>query len=51
MIDHLKNKSAYIVGDIALFFDELLADYVFHIDYFNPYSIDTILFAVPIERE
>jgi FkbM family methyltransferase len=37
--------------NIALFLDELLTDYVFHIDYFNPYCIDTILFAVPIERE
>jgi len=37
--------------DIPIFLNELLADYVFHIKYFNPYCIDTIIFAVPIERQ
>ena len=37
--------------EIPLFIDELLTDYVYHIECFSPYCIDTILFAVPIERE
>ena len=37
--------------EIPLLIDELFTNYVYYIDYFNPYCIDTILFAVPIEKE
>ena len=36
---------------IPLYINDLVKDYVFHIDCFNPYCVDTILFAIPIERQ
>ena len=36
--------------EIPLYLNEQLTDYQYNIDYYNPYCIDTILYAVPIEK-
>ena len=36
---------------IPLFINDLVSDYIFHLDLINPFCIDTILFAVPAERQ
>ena len=35
---------------IPLLINDLVTDYIFHIELYDPYCIDTILFGIPLER-
>ena len=37
--------------EIPLYLNEQLSDYRFHIEFYNPYCIDTILYAIPEKIE